>query len=76
MLEKLNSDICLLNNTLKRNGYNCFVYWIKMNEDEFLLLVKKDGHEISFYEGPLEDAIDTVLDIHNFILSICILGGE
>lgn len=76
MLEKLNNDIDMLNNTLRRNGYNCRVEWMKDSKGDFKIAVKRDGHIVSFYEGSLENSIDMVLDIHNFILSICILGGK
>lgn len=76
MLEKLNNDIDMLNKTLRMNGYNFHVEWRKDSEGDFKLALKRDGHVVSLYKGSLENTIDMVLDIHNFILSISILGGK
>lgn len=76
MLEKLNNDIDMLNKTLRMNGYNCRVEWMKDSEGDFKLALKGDGHVLSLYKGSLENTINVVLDIHNFVLSICILGGK
>lgn len=74
MLEKLYENVRLLNSTLKRNDFDCKVLVVEDYEKDINLVLQRQGNEIIVYHGDLENAVNAVLIIHNFVLSVCILG--